>query len=83
MARALVPNAFVLTKKPDGVLHYEEWEQLVSYHSGVGTFDGNSVLGGKLPRRGFRVRYTVADRAQQACSARACLRSCELHTASW
>jgi hypothetical protein len=43
----LAPNAFVLIKE-NGKEKYIEWEQLISYHAGVGTFDGNTLLGGKF-----------------------------------
>lgn len=41
IARALSPNAWVLN---DETGELEQWEQIVSYYPGIGTFEGNGTF---------------------------------------
>jgi uncharacterized protein (DUF2235 family) len=43
IARALTPNAWVWNPEEKA---WEEWEQIVHYQAGVGTFEGNTFWGG-------------------------------------
>jgi uncharacterized protein (DUF2235 family) len=43
LARALSPNAWIWNKDATA---WEEWDQIVYYQAGVGTFAGNTFWGG-------------------------------------
>ncbi|KAF7125405.1 hypothetical protein CNMCM5793_001583 [Aspergillus hiratsukae] len=53
LGRALAPNCWVKKEKGSNTNEqdqaeddqYEEWEQIVSYHAGVGTLSGNNAFG--------------------------------------